>query len=293
MKKALILGIGLGAILASGAFAQTKPVVKLCTGLDTGNYYRAGHIVRSKADGIDIQVIATDGSLTNLDKLTKGECDVAFVQSNSFNQFSARNAQALSTIERSASLYTEQVAMLCNRNAGVKRVPDLTAKHKIAVGSSGSGAWTVWQDFIKADPKRYSVVQTDNASGLRAVQKVGEGSEVQCALVVQALNAPFMKNEAQSEGDNVVLVGTNDGDMDGLKENGKQVYQYGEIPAGTYPKIQPGGTLWGTKPVKVIQVEAILATNTSFANSNEAVYNKFARAFQQAKPDIAKMVAPK
>jgi hypothetical protein len=67
---------------------------------------------------------------------------------------------------------------------------------------------------------------------------------------------------------------------------------YGEIPAGTYPKIQPSGAVYGTKGIGTIQVDAIFVANTDWINAHESDYDKLLRSFAAAKPQIAKLAQP-
>jgi TRAP-type uncharacterized transport system substrate-binding protein len=294
MKKfylAALAALAIGAAFAAPAQAAT---FKLCTGNSSLNYFKAGHMFKAASQSVAIEVIETKGSLDNLDKLSTGQCDGAFVQSDAMLVYSSKNAKAISGIERAGILYQEQAHMVCNRKLDLGRMVNLTKQHTVAVGPDGSGARTTWDAFVLADKARYSVVNTDARSGVRALSAVAEGSQVQCALVITALNSSFMKNDAQKEGDNVVLVGTDDRDMTKTAKDsrGQPVYTYGEIPAGTYPKIQPTGAVYGTKAIGTIQVDAIFVANTDWINSNETDYDKLLRSFATAKPQIQKLAQP-
>lgn len=291
---ALVAGLSLAAAFAIPAFAQT-PTFRLCTGSEAGNYFKAGHILKSKiSSGAKIEVVQTQGSLDNLDKVTKGECDGAYVQSDALLVFSSRNAQAISTIERAGVLYQEHAHLLCNRGAKVDRVTDLTNKHTIAVGPDGTGARTTWDSFVLADKKRYQPVNIDTRSGVRALSAVADGSQVQCMLWVGALGSSYLRNDAQQQGDRIVLVGTDDWDMGKVAKDGrgKEVYGYSEIPADTYKRIQPSGTVYGTKAVKTITVDALFVANVNWVNANERSYDTILRGFAAAKPAIAKLIEP-
>jgi TRAP-type uncharacterized transport system substrate-binding protein len=295
-----LLTVAFAAILSLGLFsasapAQTPPPspFRLCTGGEAGNYFKAGHILKSKS-GAPIVVISTQGSLDNLAKVTAGECDGAFVQADALMVYSSKNAQALSSIERAGVLYEEHAHLLCNRQSGVSRITDLTSKHTVAVGPDGSGARTTWDAFVIADKKRYAPVSVDTRSGVRALSAVADGSQVQCALWVGALNASFIKDDAQKHGDRLALVGTDDWDMGGVAKDsrGVAVYGYGEVPADTYPRVQPGGTLYGTKPVKTIKMDALFVANVNWINANERAYDGLLRSFAAAKPGIQAIVNP-
>ncbi|QRE76500.1 TAXI family TRAP transporter solute-binding subunit [Methylobacterium aquaticum] len=290
--KALLVASVL-AMSAASAQAADAPTFRLCTGNEAGNYFRAGHVLKSKASSLKVEVVQTQGSLDNLDKVVAGQCDGAFVQSDALLVYSARNAAALSSIERAGILYQEQAHLLCNRSAKIGRIVDLTKANTIAVGPDGSGARTTWDGFVLADKKRYAPVQIDTRAGVRALSAVADGSQVQCMLWVGALNASFVKTDAQAQGDRIVLAGTDDRDMAHTRDaRGQLVYAYGEIPAGTYPRIQPGGTLYGTKAIGTISVDALFVTGLAWVNANERSYDALLRAFAAAKPAIATLVQP-
>jgi len=292
MKKLLLAAI---AALAMTSVAHAEPeTFRLCTGNGALNYFKAGHMFKAASTSVKIEVIETKGSLDNLDKLSNGQCDGAFVQSDAMLVYSSKNAKAISGMERAGVLYQEQAHMICNRKLDLGRMVNLNKSHTVAVGPDGSGARTTWDAFVLADKARYSAVNTDSRSGVRALSAVAEGTQVQCALVITALNSSFMKNDAQQQGDNVVLVGTDDRDMTktAKDDRGNAVYTYGEIPAGTYPKIQPTGAVYGTKAIGTIQVDAIFVANTNWINNNETAYDKLLRSFAAAKPQIQKLAQP-
>jgi TRAP-type uncharacterized transport system substrate-binding protein len=78
---------GASALTACKVHAQTAPPFKLCTGRDDGNYFKAGHELRKRAG--NVEVLTSQGSLENLDRLVKGECQGAFVQSDALLVYSA------------------------------------------------------------------------------------------------------------------------------------------------------------------------------------------------------------
>lgn len=60
-----------------------------------------------------------------------------------------------------------------------------------------------------------------------------------------------------------------------------------------YPRIQPGGTIYGTKAVKTITVDALFVTNIAWIDANASAYDRVLRGFSAAKPAIAELVTPK
>jgi TRAP-type uncharacterized transport system substrate-binding protein len=291
MKKLLLMTAAV--VMSCSANAADKPHFRLCTGNPNLNYYKAGHMLKTKSDSVMVDVIETKGSLDNLDKMISGECDGAYVQNDALLVYSQKNAQAISTMERAGILYSEQAHMLCNKSAELGRMVNLTKDMTVAIGPEGSGAHTTWDAFVMADKKRYGVVNTDSRSGQRALNAVADGSGVTCALVVTALNSSFMKNDAQQFGDKIVLVGTDDRDMANTAKDskGRNIYSYGEVPSGTYPKVQPSA-LFGTKAIGTIQVDAVFVASQKWIGDHDQDYDKLLRAFSAARPEIAKLAQP-
>jgi TRAP-type uncharacterized transport system substrate-binding protein len=293
MKKLfLIAAVALTAF--SVAPAQAADKFRLCTGNAKLNYFAAGQHLKRHAAGVE--VIESKGSLDNLDKVTAGECDGAFVQSDALLVYSSRNAKAISALQRAGVLYQEQANLVCNRKAYTSaRMVDLNSNFTVAIGPEGSGANTTWAAFVAADKARYGKVRTSDLTGTLALSAVNDGSEVQCALIVTALNAPFLKNEAPKYADSVVMVATDDRDMtkNAKDSRGQPVYTYGEIPANTYKGIQPAGMFGGSKAVDTIQLDAVFVANRDWIAAHGNEFEKIVDGFANAKPDIQKLVQPK
>jgi TRAP transporter TAXI family solute receptor len=296
MKRLLLGALSALALTTVAAQAAPTPKFRLCTGDTAKNYYKAGQHLRTAASSeIDIEVKPTKGSLDNLDMILENGCDGAFVQSDALLVYADRNAQAISAIERSGVLYQEHAHLLCNRNAGISDISDLTPNHKIAVGTVGSGSQVTWSAFVLTNKKRYGDVKIDTRDGMRALSAVSDGAQVQCMLSVASIGTSFMRNDAQGVGDRVVLAGTDDSGMNKVSKDarGNSVYSYGQIPAGTYSAIQPSGRVFGTKPVGTLVVDALFVTSTAWVNANEKTNEALIRAFLAAGPDIKALAAPK
>lgn len=293
MKKLFLLIAAATLGLSAATTAQAAEKFRLCTGNAKLNYYAAGQHLKRHAAGVE--VIESKGSMDNLDKVTAGECDGAFVQADSLLVYSGKNAKAISALQRAGVLYQEQANLICNRKAYTSaRMVDLNSNFTVAIGPDGSGANTTWAAFVAADKARYGKVRTSDLTGTLALSAVNDGSEVQCALIITALNASFLKNEAPKYASGVVLVATDDRDMTkNAKDNrGNPVYTYGEIPAGTYKGIQPSG-MFGSKAVDTIQVDAVFVANRDWVAAHQSDFEKIVDGFANAKPDIEKLVQPK
>lgn len=105
--------------------------IKICTGTSTSDYTRFAGIL-AKATSLKVKNVQTSGSIDNLYKLSTGECDMAFTQSDALTS---------SELVKFMQLETKEDAMLiCNKNSGVQELSDLSPKTKIYIGSDQTGS---------------------------------------------------------------------------------------------------------------------------------------------------------
>lgn len=283
-----------GAIigLAVGANAQpVKPSFNLCTGGESGNYFFAGNVVRKHSTSVSVNVVETRGSIDNMERILAGQCDGAFVQTDALRVYGDKNPRIISSIERASVLYEEYVHLLCNRDAKLGRVTDLTTKHTVAVGPDGSGSAVSWQSFVAADKKKYGAIPTDPRSGVRALNAVADGTQVQCMLFTSALKPSLVVNDAAPLSKRIVMVPADDRDFgDAKDQRGRRIYNYREIPANLYGDLQPSAALFGTKAVDTVAVEAVFVVSTAWIDQYERSYDSLLRAVIAARPEILKKV---
>lgn len=272
------------------AHAAPPTRMNVCTGGETGNYYKAGIKIAEQAKGVlDLNIVSTKGSMENLDKLSDGSCDAAIVQSDAYLVYKKTNPKSDLDLERAAALYPEYVHLVCNRASGITRVTQLSDKTPVAVGPIGSGSSVTWDSFVLADPATYKRIPTLPLAGTRAATKVAEGTDATCLLYVAGLKTTYMMEVNDGVGDKVVLVKADDGDMDKILDPKKKpVYTYEKIPGGTYSKIQDGMF----SSVKTISTSAILVVNTKWIDANDRAYDSFLKAQIHAEAGIMKMVTP-
>lgn len=282
--------IAITAILGFGsAHAADPATLNLCTASESGNYYWAGVQIASQAKGaVNVVPVATRGSMENLEKVEKGECQAAIVQSDAFLAYSKQYPKSTLNLERSATLYNELVHLLCNRAAGISKITKLTSKNTVAVGKNGSGSAVTWDGFISVDPKTYKGVQTVPLDGERALAKVADGTDVQCLLFTAGLNTPFVKETATGYKDKIVLVPTDDSDIKDAKDvKGNKLYEYNTIPGGMYPGLQDGTF---SSSVATISVKALIVVDSNWVDAHDKEYGKFLEAVRKASPAIKQRV---
>jgi TRAP-type uncharacterized transport system substrate-binding protein len=135
----------------------------------------------------------------------------------------------------------------------------------LAIGPIGSGSQVTWNSFILADSK-YDSVLVDPVAGMRAVDKVKDGTDVPCMLFTSGIGSQTVKTINDAAQGKIKLVRVDDGDFGTAKdEKGEKIYTYTDIPGGTYKNIQDG--LFSSS-VATVAVPAVLILNTSWEQAS-------------------------
>lgn len=281
MKRLSIMSAFAALALSSVAAMAETPTANFCTGGAKGNYYYAGMAIgRAAAGTLDVSVIETQGSIDNLKRMERGECDVAIVQEDALNIFKEDNPGSSLSIEPLTALYKEYAQLVCSKELGIDSITDLEKGNKVLVGPLGGGSYVTWRGFVAAD-KDYSAISTGPETGPRALLAIKGGTNAQCIMFVSGLNsAPIKELDRNSDG-KLTLVEIDDGTLDNLKnEKGEKVYQFAKIPKTMYPNIG-GGYAWDT-----VTVNAVVVVNSNWINANEQAFNTLAEAIVASNGDI-------
>lgn len=270
-----------------GPSEPEKPLVRVCTGPEGGNYQQAVYklIAQAKARVRFELVDPTAGSLDNIDNLLDGKCDISPVQKDALLIRALKRPEVSNRITAMGTLYKETVHIACNKQANVGRVTYLrSSKYPVAIGSAGGGSSITWDAFIAAD-KGYSKAPTRPIGGIQAIEAAKLGGDVTCLLFTSALKSPSMMEADNVAEGKLELINVDDGDFADAKDpkTNQPIYNYVYIPTGTYPHLQSGR-------VRSVQVDAIWVARTDFIDQNPRVYEELLRAKNRAAPDILAMV---
>lgn len=149
------------AAVKDGAGNGTAANLSMGTGGDTGTYYGFGSVlanfVSSKAD-FTVTAVTSGGSKANIEDMTAGDVQLAFVQSDVMSY--AYNGERLfdSKVDGFsvvAALYMEQVQIVTT-NSSIASVADLKGK-TVSIGASGSGVYFNAIDVLEA----YGMTEND------------------------------------------------------------------------------------------------------------------------------------
>lgn len=275
MKRTIFLAAAV-SLMASAAHAQ--PVtVNLCGGVAGGVYDQAANIIASfskNSPDVQIRVIKdTGGTWGNIEKTMKGTpdqaaydagtaCHAMIGQPDGALALKRENSSLSAKLKPIAKLHREYLHVLCSKDSGITDITEIEGdkKKSIAVGNPGSGSWLIWENFKAEDPDYATnpVTTEDDSIALASVSS----DQTSCMLVPAALGHKTVREADEFFGDDVVLVGAEDKDFnDALDTQGKPLYEFREIPSGTYKKKLQAG-FWGGSSYKTVSWTAALYVNS-------------------------------
>ncbi|MFA5678830.1 MAG: TAXI family TRAP transporter solute-binding subunit [Pseudomonas sp.] len=136
---ALLIGWGLFRFLDP---APPRHLV-MTTGGESGGYYQFGLALKERLaeDGLTLQVLSSDGSVDNLQRLTDGSgaVQLGLIQSGTTSLIEPHQREGLESL---GAIYHEPLWLFQRRDAGISRLTDLLGR-RVSVGSAGSGTWAV------------------------------------------------------------------------------------------------------------------------------------------------------
>lgn len=293
-----------GAVLIATGFvgnasAADKMTVNLCTGGEGKPYHLTGEYISQflkDSKNLTLKVINTKGTWDNIDRtvnsplnettVTSGEACHAFIgQPDGAVLLKRKNPAEASKLRIIGQGPREFLHVLCNKESGIDDLSDLAGDNgkKVALGSSGSGAWLIWQNFISEDAS-YAEVQTSTEEGAIALASVASG-ETTCVLIPAALGNATVAQADSDFGDSLVLAGANDWDFNDAKNiDGKPLYVWQKIPSGTYPENLQG---WFSSK-ETVAWKANIYVNTDYFTNNQKALEDLIVAIAKAKPAIKK-----
>lgn len=289
MKKIVVM-VGLAIAAMISAAPASANTIRLCTGADDGNYYAAGKAIeRMTGKSLSVEVVATEGTIDNLDRTlsvpvdSADACDAMIGQPDGPVFLSRKTPGAAKSLRQIGELHREYLHALCSKPSGVDDLGDLsgTKDYTVAIGEEGSGAWLIWQNIVAEDDS-YAGVPVSNEGGIIALSAVASDITT-CMLVPAGLGNGTVTSADQSYAASIALVPANDKDFnDALDIRGKPLYQYVDIPGKTYPNLQSG--FFGSS-VSTISWRAGVYVNTDRIKDSKAL-SAFIQAVARATPGI-------
>lgn len=188
--------VAAGLLWAFLALVDPAPpkTVRLAGGAPGGAYARsAERIARAlEAEGVEVIVERTSGSMDNLDRLTTDDLDrrvdIALVQGGAGASLDARKAAELRAL---AGLFVEPMWVFARRDLDVRDLRDLSGR-TVAMDADGSGVRALAQELLAQNGVRLAPSQAVPLGGDSAARALLAG-QVDAAVFVTSVDRPYVR----------------------------------------------------------------------------------------------------
>ena len=267
MKKkglALLAAITMLALLITGcsqsgeqkaAEKAEKKFINIATGGTAGVYYPLGgaiaEILNKNLPGANATAQSTGASVANVNLLTQGNVQIAFVQ-NDIAYYAASGTELFKDkkvegLKALAAIYPETIQVVTLDKTGIKSIADLKGK-KVAVGAAGSSVTANARHVLEAHGLTFEDITPQYLSFAEAANGLKDGN-IDAAFVTAGFpTAAIQDISAQHK---VVLLPIADDKADQLTKK-YPFYSKVVIPAGTYPNQDKDVTSLGAKAMLVV-----------------------------------------
>jgi len=253
--------------------------LSVCTGNTTGVYYILGGGLAQRISrhlpGHRATAEPTSASVENIQRIRRGDCDVAFTLADS----AADAVIANEPIAALARLYPNFTQVLVRRSADVRRIADLRGK-RVSTGSPNSGTEVIALRLLEAaglDPERD--VRSQALSLPESVQGVKDGV-LDALFWSGGLSTPGIRDLLSSMKGRVAFVPLDDL-APVLRRDHGPIYVDAEIPADAANGQR--------QPTKTIAVPNLLVVN---AGMSEQLAYDLTRLLFERKDDLGDHVHP-
>ena len=274
---ALTTALTLSLAACGGGTSASK--MTMGTGGSAGTYYGYGGVlgqyIKNKA-GIDVTVVATDGSKANIQGIQSGDYQLGTVQSDvmAYAWEGTRSFESTGKVDSFrvvAGLYAESV-QLVTMDASIKSVADLKGK-AVSIGAPGSGVYFNAMDVLTAAGLTENDIKAQYQSFADSADALKDG-KIDAAFIVAGAPTPAITELCTTNSAYLVPI---DGTVAEAMMASCPFYTAYTIPAGTYPG--------QTEDVSTVTVKATLIVSKDA--SEDSVYNLTKAIFDNA-ADIAK-----
>ena len=280
--KVFLLGVfAILALVALAAIGTGKVHAEtIGSGTEQGHYYKSyapnlavevGKSDRTFSGKNMLQVVATDGSLDNLDKTSSGEVQVSLTQPDAFMFFRSTEPNKANQIVLLGNVPVEEcVLMVTSENSKIKEFDDLTKDHTVNIGVPGSGSQASWAYFKKLIPALKDV-RTNENSNVLALGDLQTGAADAIIFVTTKDRTSEVLEMVNAEDSGLRFVDLEDSNLNEKLPSGKPVYTAEKV------NVEPGSN-WPDKVMgQCMRLQVVANTNNS-RKLNEAVVRAIIRA---------------
>jgi TRAP transporter TAXI family solute receptor len=196
----IVLITAIGFVVAY-QFVEPAPPrhMTITTGSESGAYYTYARRYAEllAANGITLEVRTSAGSLQNLERLKKGEADIAFVQGGIKEVVNGEDGSA-GDLRSLGSIAFEPVWVFYRSDIRIDKLFQLDGQ-RIAVGEEGSGIRGLALQLLEANEIKANSKHLLPVAGLNAAEALQRG-EIDAAFIVAAPEAPVVQVLLRSPG---------------------------------------------------------------------------------------------
>jgi len=233
----VVLLAGIGFAIAAHYVKPAPPRhVVMSTGSEGGAYFSfAGRYAAILArNGIALEARPSAGSGENLQRLEKGEADIAFIQSGTIEVPEIRYSFEEAPIQSLGSVFHEPVWVFYRGPHKLDRLGQLAGK-RVAIGQEGSGGRLLTQQLLEASGISAQNTQLLPLSGQQAVEELAQG-RIDAAFIIAAIEAPLVQSLLKSPGLRLMSFAQADAYLRRFPALSKVVLPHGVIDlAGNHP----------------------------------------------------------
>ena len=267
------------SLAACGGSGSASGKMTMGTGGSAGTYYGYGGVLGqyiSNKAGIDVTVVATDGSKANIQGIQSGDYQLGTVQSDvmAYAWEGTRSFESTGKVDAFrvvAGLYAESVQLI-TMDPDIKSVADLKGK-TVSIGAPSSGVYFNAMDVLTAAGLTENDIKAQYQSFSDSTDALKDG-KIDAAFIVAGAPTPAITELCTTNSAYLVPI---DGAVADAMMAACPFYTTYNIPAGTYPGQDTD--------VTTVTVKATLIVSASA--SEDDVYNLTKAIFDNA-ADIAK-----
>jgi len=226
------------------------------TASKTGSYYAAGYkLTKQLPEAIAAE---TDGSMQNMDLLSQGVLNVAFVQGDAYNLWcNSHKAQCENDFAVVDTGHSEVIQIMCKKGNGIKDDGDLQTKGvTVDVGPLNSGGSASWDNMSLLEPNFKKAKKiTEDTLDETSIFKIKQG-KYNCLMRTATWDTSnsFVQKAIQN---GLIFIDVTDWDLnDKIKINGKEKPIYSYVKAHVK---YPGD--WISTLVKTIKTNTYIVVN--------------------------------
>jgi len=183
----LLVLVGIGFAWAIGRLEPPPPKqFKIAAGAPGGAYLAFAEHYREilQLEGYGLEVVQTSGSLDNLERLRRGEVDLALIQGGTGN-LSVTESVGKPALQSLGSLFLEPLWIFHRAEIPVEQLPDLKGR-RLAIGSAKSGTEALSRELLLKN----------GIDGTQSELRSIGGNEAAAALLSGQLDAAFFVTSA-------------------------------------------------------------------------------------------------